>query len=71
MNPNLVKLIELQNVDVQIHELDMSSEHFPEQVERLEGEIAEARSAIEELRSRIAETEQEKGSCETTIEEAR
>lgn len=71
MNPNLARLIELQSIDVQIHELDMSSEHFPEQVDRLETETAEARSAIEDLRGRIAETDQEKASCETAIEEAR
>ncbi len=71
MNPNLARLVELQSIDLQIHELDMSSEHFPEQVEKLETEIAEARTAIEELRSRITETDQEKSSCETAVEEAR
>jgi predicted nucleic acid-binding Zn-ribbon protein len=71
MNQNLDKLMKLQEIDSQIHDLDVSSEQFPVQVAAMEREMQDAQNSIDELLARMAQIAKDKGSAEDAMEESR
>ncbi len=71
MNQSLLKLVEMQEVDLRIHELDVSSYEFPEQVAAIEAELRAATEAIEASRQRAAQVEQDKKAAQDAIAEGK
>jgi predicted nucleic acid-binding Zn-ribbon protein len=71
MNPNLVRLSELQKIDLQIYELETSSEEFPQKVASLEGELKESEDRLEELQAKLTEIGNEKKAVETAMADAK
>jgi uncharacterized protein len=71
MDSGLAKLLDLQQIDNEIHELDMSSCEFPERVAALEAEIREAADRISELETQLEESGKEKTAIAQEAEEAR
>lgn len=55
MNAHLQKLIALQEIDRKLHDLDVSTRQFPEQVAALEAALAQARSAVDTIVNRKAQ----------------
>ncbi len=68
---DLKYLVELQKIDLRIHELEMSKEEFPKQVEELKLLIAEAEEKITALDEKAAEIEKEEKDVRERIENAK
>ena len=71
MIQDLEKLIELQEIDLTIHELRVSSQEFPQKVRELESAIEQASASADTLRARIEALGVEKSDLETKIQENR
>ena len=69
MNADLLKLVELQEIDLQIHELETSSREFPEQVAALEEGIRQGQAKMEELSTKLKEIGTERASVESGMAE--
>jgi predicted nucleic acid-binding Zn-ribbon protein len=64
------KLIDLQDIDLQIHELVVSSEQFPVQVAEMEAQLAASLGQNDELNARVKQIESERSEAEQAITEA-
>jgi len=60
MNQNLAKLMELQQIDKQIYDLEVSSEQFPTRVQELEGLISQKEQITNDTETRLAALKNEK-----------
>jgi predicted nucleic acid-binding Zn-ribbon protein len=70
MKADLAKLIALQDIDRQLHELEVSTRQFPERVAELEGQVAVVRKAVSDLEGRQTQTEQERAAIIAAAQEA-
>ncbi|MBD3344281.1 MAG: hypothetical protein GF401_04380 [Chitinivibrionales bacterium] len=71
MKPELENLIKLQEIDLRIHELELSKVEHPEAVTKLEGEINDASREAERITSRLEQVEQDKKDASHKITEAK
>jgi predicted nucleic acid-binding Zn-ribbon protein len=70
MNADFGRLVELQNFDLQIHELVVSAQEFPAQVSDMESQLGAATEQSEQLKNRLEEIDKEKGATLATVQEA-
>lgn len=70
MNQDLKALIDLQEIDLKINELKVSSQEFPQEVQDLEATIAAAESKVEKVRTRISDIAAEKKDLQQKVIEA-
>jgi predicted nucleic acid-binding Zn-ribbon protein len=70
MNQNILRLMELQNIDTRIHELDLSSHQFPEEMTAREAAISSAQAAVKAREEQLQQLQQEKKSLEQAITDA-
>jgi uncharacterized protein len=70
MNQNVLKLMELQNIDTRIHELDLSSHQFPEEMAVREAAISSAQAAVKAREEQLQQLQQEKKSLAQAITDA-
>ncbi|MBD3320427.1 MAG: hypothetical protein GF350_04950, partial [Chitinivibrionales bacterium] len=69
MKPELENLIKLQEVDLRIHELELSKVELPEAVAKLEREIEEASREAEKTTTRLEQVEKDKTDSDSKIVE--
>src|SRR4051812_17534321 len=67
MNPDLERLIELQNVDAQIARLNAEIASLPKKVQAIEAQLADARSRVEKAKTAIKADETARRSYESEI----
>jgi predicted nucleic acid-binding Zn-ribbon protein len=68
MNQSLLKLVEMQEIDLKIHELDVSSREFPAQVAAIEAEIGAATEAVAAAKRQVEQVTQERSSARSAID---
>lgn len=69
MRENLKALADLQKVDLEIAALRKSNDVHPRQLAELEKELANARSAVEAERNRVADIDRQKRTLEQNIQD--
>ena len=70
MLEDLQYLLELQEIDLRIKEQELAQEQFPEQVEKLKEQIAEATEALEKVKVTLGQSEEDKKNWEEQVEKA-
>ena len=68
MKESMFKLLDLQVIDKEIDALRRSRQEYPDEIERLQGELGEAESKIQEKRQRAEELEKSRRSLELELE---
>jgi len=68
MNQSLLKLVEMQEIDLKIHELDVSSREFPEQVAAIETELRAATDAVAAAKRQVEQIIQERSGARSAID---
>lgn len=70
MLEDLRYLLELQEIDLRIKEQELAQEQFPEQVEILNRQIAEATEAVEKVKVTLTRAEEDKKNWEEQVAKA-
>ncbi len=70
MLEDLRYLLELQEIDLRIKEQELAQEQFPEQVELLNRQIAEATEAVEKVKVTLTRAEEDKKNWEEQVAKA-
>lgn len=71
MNQELEYLVQLQEIDLRIHEQQMAQEHYPAAVDELEQAILKAKAALDQATKKLEKSESEKKTFEDQIGNAK